>query len=158
MYALRVTALITATMTTGLMAGVFGLYQHTVMPGLRHTDDRTFVGAFQAVDRAILNPWFLASFVGALVVTAVAAFLNPGRWVVAALILYAVVVVITVAVHVPLNDAIKAAGEPDRIADLAAVRDRFDEARWAGWNLVRTIATTVAFGCLCAALVARGRG
>lgn len=161
MFVLRVSALIAATMTTGLMAGVFGLYQHTVMRGLGHTDDRTFIGAFQAIDRAILNPWFILSFVGALVLTAVAAFLNPGGrtlpWVLAALILYAVVFVITVRVNVPLNDALKAAGHPDTIADPAAVRAQFDEARWMAWNLVRTLATTAAFGCLCWALVARGQ-
>ena len=33
-------------------------------------------------------------------------------------------------VNVPLNNAIKAAGDVDRIADLAEVRRRFDEARW----------------------------
>ena len=45
--------------------------------------------------------------------------------------LYLVAVVITVAVNVlPLNDDLKAAGDPDRIADLAGVRQRFDEARW----------------------------
>lgn len=161
MFVLRVTVLMAATITTGLMAGVFGLYQHTVMRGLARTDDRTFVGAFQAVDRAILNPWFLAGFVGALVLTAAAAFLNPGRgllpWILAALLLYALVLAITVAVHVPLNDAIKAAGDPDTIPDLAAVRRSFDEGRWLAWNLVRTIATTAAFGLLCWALVARGQ-
>jgi uncharacterized membrane protein len=161
MYVLRATVLIAATMTTGLAAGVFGLYQHTVMPGLRSTDDRTFIGAFQAIDRAIINPWFMASFVGALVLTILAAVLNPGRrllpWILAALVLYAVVFVITVAVNVPLNDALKAAGDPQRITDLAEVRRHFDEARWSAWNLVRTIATTVAFGCLCTALVIRGQ-
>src|SRR5689334_6135725 len=125
MYALRVTMLIAATMTTGLMAGVFGLYQHTVMVGLGRTDDRTFVGAFQALDRAIINPWFMVSFGGALLFTAAAAFLNAGRgirlWIVVALALYLLVVVVTVAINVPLNDGIKAAGDPDRIADLAAV-------------------------------------
>jgi uncharacterized membrane protein len=160
MFALRVTALIAATMTTGLMAGAFGLYQHTVMVGLGRTDDRTFIGAFQALDRAILNPWFLLSFVGALLFTAVSAFLSPGArllpWVLAALVLYAVVFVITVRVNVPLNDAIKAAGHPDTIPDLTAVRTAFDEARWTAFNLVRTIATTAAFGCLCWALVVRG--
>jgi uncharacterized membrane protein len=68
MFVLRVSALIAATMTTGLTAGVFGLYQHTVMQGLGRTDDRTFVGAFQAMDRAIINPWFMASFLGALLI------------------------------------------------------------------------------------------
>jgi uncharacterized membrane protein len=161
MFVLRVTTLIAATMTTGLAAGVFGLYQHTVMRGLSHTDDRTFVGAFQALDRAIINPWFMASFLGALVFTAAAALLNLDRrilpWVLVALALYIVVVAVTMVVNVPLNDALKAAGDPDRIGDLAEVRRRFDEARWTTWNLVRTIAATAAFGCLCWALVARGQ-
>ncbi|GIJ45232.1 membrane protein [Virgisporangium aliadipatigenens] len=161
MFALRVTALIAATMTTGLTAGVFGLYQHTVMTGLGRTDDRTFVGGFQALDRAIINPWFMFSFLGALAFTIAAAFLNPGRqllpWILAALALYAIVFVITMAVNVPMNDALKAAGDPDSIADLAQVRRAFDEARWTAWNLVRTLATTAAFGCLCWALVMRGQ-
>jgi uncharacterized membrane protein len=160
MFVLRVSALIAATMTTGLTAGVFGLYQHTVMQGLGRTDDRTFVGAFQAMDRAIINPWFMASFLGALLLTIAAAVLNPGRgilpWVLAALVLYALTVAVTMVVNVPLNDALKAAGDPGTIADLAAVRERFNESRWLAWNLLRTIATTAAFGCLCWALVARG--
>jgi uncharacterized membrane protein len=161
MYALRVTALLAATMTTGLMAGVYGLYQHTVMPGLGRTDDRTFVAAFQAVDRAIINPWFMTGFVGAVLCTAAAAGLNANRrllpWLLAALALNVLVAAITVAVHVPLNDALKAAGDPSRITDLAEVRERFDAVRWTTWNLVRTLATTAAFGCLCWALIVRGQ-
>ena len=64
---------------------------------------------------------------------------------------------ITITVNVPLNDAIKAAGDPDRISDLATVRERFDEARWAGWNVFRALASTAAFGCLAWALVEFGR-
>lgn len=165
MDAVRALSLIAATMSMGLMAGVFGLYAHTVMPGLGRTDDRTFVGAFQAIDRAIINPWFLAGgFVGALVFTALAAVLHlPADrrsvlpWIAVALVLYLAIFVITVGVNVPLNDAIKAAGDPDRIADLAAVRERFDEARWVRWNNVRTVASTAAFGCLAWALVLFGR-
>ena len=165
MDAVRAMSLIAATMSMGLMAGVFGLYAHTIMPGLGRTDDRTFVGAFQAIDRAIINPWFLAGgFVGALVFTALAAVLRVSAdrrsvlpWIAVALILYLVVFVITIGVNVPLNDAIKAAGDPDRIADPAMVRERFDEARWVAWNNVRTLASTAAFGCLAWALVLFGR-
>ena len=165
MDAVRAMSLIAATMSMGLMAGVFGLYAHTIMPGLGRTDDRTFVGAFQALDRAIINPWFLAGgFVGALVFTALAAVLHVPAdrrsvlpWIAVALILYLVVFVITIGVNVPLNDAIKAAGDPDRIADPAMVRERFDEARWVAWNNVRTLASTAAFGCLAWALVLLGR-
>ncbi|MFI7143869.1 DUF1772 domain-containing protein [Nonomuraea sp. NPDC050022] len=159
---LRVVSLMAATMTMGLVAGVFGLYAHTVMPGLAKTDDRTFIGAFQAMDRAIINPWFMGGgFLGALIFTVVATIAHIGRpelpWVAVALVLYIVAFVITIAINVPLNDALKAAGDPDSIADLAAVRARFDEARWVGWNLVRVLASTTAFGLLAWALVVHGK-
>jgi uncharacterized membrane protein len=144
-----------AILTMGLMAGVFGLYTHTIMPGLRHTDDRTFVGAFQATDRAIINPWFMATFFGALILTGLAAALHLSGdkrsvlpWIGAAFVLCLVAVVITMAVNVPLNDALKAAGDPARIGDLAQVRRHFDEAKWSAWNLIRTLTSTAAFGCL----------
>jgi uncharacterized membrane protein len=126
MQTLRALSLMSATITMGLVAGVFALYAHTIMPGLKKTDDRTFVAAFQSLDRAIINPWFmLGGFVGALGFTLAAAVPNLGRdalpWVLAALALYLVAFVITIAVNVPFNDAIKAAGDPDRIGDLAAV-------------------------------------
>jgi uncharacterized membrane protein len=147
-----------ATVAMGLAAGVFGLYSHTIMPGLGRTDDRTFVGAFQAIDRAILNVWFLPAFLGALVLTGVAGLLllgdggAPLTWTVAAFALYLPVVVATMAVNVPLNDALKAAGDPDDIADLAAARAAFDEQKWRRWNLFRTLASTAAFICLVVAL------
>jgi uncharacterized membrane protein len=132
------------------------------MPGLHTTDDRTFVGAFQAIDRAIINPWFMASaFVGPALLAIAATVANLGRpalpWVATALALYVITVVITVAINVPLNDALKAAGDPDRIGDLAQVRDQFNEARWAAWNLARVVTTTTAFGLLAWALVVHGR-
>jgi uncharacterized membrane protein len=158
-----VAAILAATMTTGLMAGVYGLYQHTVMPGLGSTDDRTFVGAFQAIDRAIINPWFMASFFGALILTGVAAGLHLGAsarrvlpWIVAAFVLYLIVVIITLAVNVPLNDAIKAAGDPDQI-DVAAVRRDFTETKWVAWNYVRVVLNTSAFASLLMAVILYGR-
>ncbi|MBV9312640.1 MAG: DUF1772 domain-containing protein [Pseudonocardia sp.] len=59
--------------------------------------------------------------------------------------------VVTAALNVPLNDALAAAGDPDRIVDLAGVRERF-EPSWTGWNTVRALASTVALGCLTWAL------
>jgi uncharacterized membrane protein len=160
----QLVSLIAATIATGLMAGVFGIFSHTIMRGLANTDDRTFVGAFQSIDRAIINPLFMLTFLGALVFSGVAAALclrDDARsllpWVLVAFALYLAVFVITVAVHVPLNDDIKAAGDPARIADIAAVRDNFHLTRWVVWNTVRALATTVAFGCLAWALVLHGR-
>jgi uncharacterized membrane protein len=158
----RAATLVAATMTMGLMAGVFGLYANAIMPGLGRSNDRTFVGAFQSIDRAIVNPLFLVIFFGALLLTGLVVVLNLGGdggkvlpWAVAALVLYLAVVVATLAVNVPLNDAIKAAGDPDAIDDLAGVRRRFDEARWNRWNLVRVLVVTAAFTCLACALALR---
>jgi uncharacterized membrane protein len=160
--AVRAVTLLGATVTMGLGAGVFALYAHTIMPGLHNTDDRTFVGAFQAIDRAIINPWFMASaFVGPALLAIAATIANLGRpalpWIATALALYVITVVITIAINVPLNDGLKAAGDPDRIGDLAQVRDQFNEARWAAWNLARVVTTTTAFGLLAWALVVQGR-
>src|SRR5581483_3913784 len=90
---LRTVSLLAATVSMGLVAGVFALYAHTIMPALRGSDDRTFIAAFQAMDRQIINPWFMAGgFVGALVLTGAALGLNVGHrplpWIIAAFVLY----------------------------------------------------------------------
>ncbi|MGH3838755.1 MAG: anthrone oxygenase family protein [Pseudonocardiaceae bacterium] len=77
-------------------------------------------------------------------------------WIVAALVLNGVGFVLTVRMNVPLNDALAAAGSPDRIADLAQVRASF-EAAWIRWNIARAVAFTAAFGCLTWALTIYGR-
>lgn len=159
---LRTVSLVAATVSMGLTAGVFDLYAHTIMPGLRRTDDRTFVVAFRAIDGAIINPWFIGgSFIGALLLTAAAAITSRGArdfpWIVGALIAYGVAVAITIAIHVPLNDAIKAARVGDPSVNVAEVRAHFGETRWAAWNLARVVTSTGAFGGLAWALVLHGR-
>jgi uncharacterized membrane protein len=160
----QVALLLAATVAMGLMAGVFGEWAHTIMRGLGDADDRTFVAAFQGIDRAIFNPLFMLAFMGALILTGIAGALclrdrdHPALlWVGVAFGLYLAVVVITFTVHEPLNEAIRAAGDPARSANLAAVRAAFDEPRWVAWNVVRAAATTVAFESLAWALVLQGR-
>lgn len=161
----RAASLIAATLCVGLMAGVFVVYASTIMPGLGRTDDRTFVGAFQSIDRAIEDSnWVTVFIFGAFGFTIIAGALHLGRdhrsalpWIAAALVLFATAMVITGTVNVPLNNDIKAAGDPDGIVDLAAVREQFNEARWVLWNQIRAVANTAAFGCLAWALVLSGR-
>jgi uncharacterized membrane protein len=163
MMATRTATLIAATITTGLMAGLYFAYMVSVLPGLHRTDARTLVGTMQAINEAILNGWFFLAFIGALLTTLAAAVLHlsPSArgalpWIVAALVLYAIGLIVTAAVNVPLNDDLAAAGSPDRIADLAAVRAHF-ETTWVRWNTVRGLVTMAAFGCLTWALVLTGR-
>jgi uncharacterized membrane protein len=162
MIVLQTATLLTATITTALIAGLFFAYSCSVMPGLARSSDRTLVETMQNINRAILNPWFLLPFVGSIPLIALAAVLawfGQGRpalaWVIAALVVYVVAFLMTMVVNVPLNNELDAAGDPDRIADLAAVRERF-EKRWVTWNLLRTLAHTVAFGLLAWSLVGYG--
>jgi uncharacterized membrane protein len=128
------------------------VFAHAIMPGLKNTDDRTFVAAFQSTDRATVDPRFLGvTFFGPVVAMTAAALADRRAQrrvpIVAALALYLVAVAITVQVNIPLNNAITAAGDPDRI-DLAAVRARFAEKRWARWNNGRVRTSTSALTLL----------
>lgn len=158
---MRAFTLVAATCTMGFSAGTFALYQHTIMPGLHRTDDLTFVTAYQQIDCAIVNPWFMVSaFLGALIFYVAAAIAHRGTsampWILGAVALYTVTLIVTFAVNAPLNDALKAAGKPGRI-NVAEVRANFHESRWIAATLVRVATSTVAFGLLAWALVLFGR-
>lgn len=151
--------LLAATVTTGLTAGFLAAFAHTVMPALAGSDDATFVGTFQALDRAVYNPWFMVPFTLAPVLVAAAgllAFLDGQRvaamLVAAALVLALATVLITGAVHLPLNKEIGDVVLGSGAADLADARARFEQ-RWVQWNVVRTITSTGSFACLALALL-----
>lgn len=160
--AVRGPTLIAATLATGLLAGLFFAFAVAVMPALTRVDDRTFIDTMQRVNEAVLNPWFFLAFLGAPLLTAVTAvlqFRDGGRaalpWTLAGLVLHGIALAVTIGVNVPLNDALAAAGPPARIADPAQVRAQF-EAGWVRWNLVRSLTTAAAFGCLTWAVAVHG--
>jgi uncharacterized membrane protein len=149
-----------AVIAMGLLAGLFYAFDVGVMPALTAADDRTLVDAMQQM---IDLPAFPLTLLAAPALAAVALVqarrsgsAKTARWIVAGLALYTVTVVVTFAVHIPLNEDLKEAGDPARIENLAAVRDDF-VTPWVPWNIVRTLASTAAFGCLAWALVLRGR-
>jgi len=152
-----------AVIAMGLVAGLYFFSAIAVMPALTAADDRTLVDAMQQMIVKIENPAFFLVFLGAPVLAAVALVqarrsgsAKTAGWIVAGLALYTVMVVVTFAVHIPLNYDLRDAGDPDRIENLAAVRDDF-VTPWVAWDIVRTLASTAAFGCLAWALVLRGR-
>lgn len=159
----RGAALVAATIAVGLVAGLYLAFAYAVMPGLARAGDRAFVGAMQGINVAILNGWFYLVFFGALGFPALAAVLHLGGgvrgvlpWILAGLVLSVAGFVITVALNVPLNNQLDAAGPVDRIADPAAVRAAFETA-WDRWNLARGLVSTAALACLAWALVVHGR-
>ncbi|MEV4539931.1 anthrone oxygenase family protein [Asanoa sp. NPDC049518] len=149
-----------AVLATGLAAGLFYTFGVAVMRGLAATDDRTFVVAMREINIKILNGLFAFSFGGAMLFTLVALGLNTGErtvwWIVVAAVLYAIQLGITFGVNVPLNNALVADGDPERMTDPHAVRAAF-EAKWVRWNHVRTWLCLAAFVSLIGALAEYGR-
>lgn len=161
--AIQTVTLIAATVTTGLVAGLLAAFACAVMPALRRAGDRTFVDVMQRINVAILNPVFLTAFVGGLLVTLAAGVLHQEEdqrsalpWIIAGLALYVVMLIITGRFNVPLNNKLDAAGDPNSIGDVHAVRIQF-EGKWVAWNIVRTIANVAACCCLAYALTISGR-
>jgi uncharacterized membrane protein len=162
--------LVATTVATGLLAGFFYSYACSVMPGLARADDRTLVDGMQQINEAILNPIFFLTFMGAPALN-LATWLvlrrtrrrdardhddEAVRWILVGLGLSLLGFVVTMALNVPLNDDLAAAGDPARIADIAKVRDDF-LAPWVAGNIVRAVAITGSFVALVWSLVLRGR-
>ncbi|MFI1827163.1 DUF1772 domain-containing protein [Streptomyces sp. NPDC020412] len=150
------TAVLTAAIVcNGLLAGTFFAFACSVVPGLRHVDDATYVTAFRAINRAILNGWFLSVFMGAPVLAVVAAVLRPDGtafvWLVVGAACAIATFAITAAVNVPLNQRLDAA-PTDSPTALTEARRAF-EPRWNRAHLVRTLTSVAGAASLTLAVV-----
>lgn len=136
--------LFAAAVSLGLMAGLFFAFANAVMPALRGADDGTVTDVMRRINASIQNPLFGLLFAGTLVLTAVAAVQRPGDpGVLIGLVLYLATLVITVVVHLPLNNRL------DRDGDRAAFFDR-----WVRFNHLRTLTCVGAFAAVVWSLVA----
>jgi len=154
--------MVAATVASGLGAGVYFAYQTSVTWALGEIDDDAYVATFQWINRKIVNPWFVAVFLGApvLAVATVVMYWGERGSLVSLLVTGAVLniasIAITIAGNIPLNTELDQAGTVSGAA-ATAVRTRF-EARWNRLHLVRTVASVGGFVALAAASVVAGRG
>ncbi len=147
-------SLVAATIATGLLAGVYYAYGTSVMLALRQVDDRTFVDVFNRINVVIVNPLFMLSFLGSVVLTGIAAALHLRGdqrqilwWVLAALVLNLISLVISAGGNIPLNNQLAAfTGD-----DFAGIRHTF-EMPWVRLNIARALANTGAMAFLAMAL------
>jgi uncharacterized membrane protein len=154
-----------SVLTIGLAAGLFFGFSVLVMPGLAQVDDHSFVFAMQDINSvANSSGGFALAFFGAFVFPAVAAIVFwrmsrkvTARWIIIALVFYVIGLIITMAGNIPLNDAIAAFGDPDKITDFAGARHAFNESSWSMLNLLRTIACSLGLLAMVGAAVQHGR-
>jgi uncharacterized membrane protein len=164
--AVRALTLAGATLTTGLVAGVFYAYAVSVNLGLAAQPDAAYIATMQAINERIQNPLFFLSFFGAvLFLMAALAAHSPrprsGRfWLVAlACLLYVGGgFLLTVFVNVPLNEQLARVGADVSAGELVRARAEY-EGPWNFWNGVRAVSSTLAFLALVGAcLLHGGRG
>lgn len=127
-----------ARVLNGLLAGIYLAFAVAVMPALRNQPDDVFVSVMNRINVVIVNPVFIAVFLGAPVLACATAWWHRNPIVVLAAIAAVGAVLITALANVPLNDA------------LAATKDRQAfETPWLIWHIIRTTTATVAFVLLC---------
>jgi uncharacterized membrane protein len=131
---------------TGLMAGVFFAFSVAVMPGLRRLPPHRGVAAMQAINRAILNPLLLLTFVATALLSAAIAVTtfwtwddgSPGLRLAGGIVYLVGAFGLTAAYHVPRNNALDGL-DPDDPA--TAGRWATYLAEWVPWNHVRAAAS-----------------
>jgi len=162
--AVRAVTLGGATLTVGLMAGVFYAYSVSVNLGLLQQPDESYVSTMQQINERIQNPLFSASFFGAilfLLAATAAHFPRPQTrrfWLVAsACALYMVGAFgVTVLASVPLNEALARVSLDAPPDELARARSAFQDP-WNFWNGVRSASSFLAFAALVGACLMRER-
>ena len=155
----RALTLACATLTTGLVAGVYYAYAVSVNLGLAEQPDASYVATMQAINERIENPLFFLTFFGAALFPLAAHYRRSrsGRfWLVAlAYVLYiGGSFLLTSFVSVPMNNQLAAVDLDAPARVLADARDAY-EGPWDFWNSVRTMFSFVAFVALVGACLLR---
>jgi uncharacterized membrane protein len=144
----------------GLIAGVFFAFSAFVMRALARLPANEGVAAMQSINRVVINPVFMAAFLGTggtcllLLSGSLLAWHRPGSgWALLGSVLYLIGTIgVTMVCHVPRNNAL-APLDPVS-AEAADVWTRY-LAEWTRWNHVRTVASLAAAAALAISAIRR---
>jgi uncharacterized membrane protein len=155
-----------ALIATGLSAGVFFTWSISVIPGLKVVSDKSYLAVMQAINRAILNPFFFTVFIGAIPLVSSATYVqfreavNLSFWcLLVSLICYVLGTFgVTVVGNVPMNEALDAVCLDQLSAEeLKFIRGQFED-KWNSFNMIRTIFSCISFMAIVLAGVFRQTG
>lgn len=144
--------LIAAGTLTGLLAGLLYAFVVAVVPALRSIKPTAHISAAQSINAKIINPVFMLSFLGPVVLLPLAAFLHRDTPqfvpLVAASILDIIGAVgVTIGGNVPLNEKLDKV-DVTRLSEAEADQIRNDYqgpgSRWMRLHAIRTLAATAA--------------
>ncbi|MEE9337584.1 MAG: anthrone oxygenase family protein [Methylococcaceae bacterium] len=150
---IQIITLFLATMTTGLMAGIFFTWTNAVTPGIGKLKDLEYLSALQSMNRVILNPIFYIVFICPILALPLATVLNYNSasslvftlLLIASAIYLLGVFIITVAGNIPLNRVLdKTNLDNFNLEDAENLRNEI-ETKWNNFNLIRTITSSTSF-------------
>jgi uncharacterized membrane protein len=151
-----------ATLTTGLVAGVFYAYSVSVDPGLAAQSDASYVATMQEINERIQNPLFFASFIGAVLFLLAALVVHLPRLRSSRFLLISLACLLyigggfllTAFINVPMNNQLATVDPEAPALVLSRAREAYEDP-WDFWNGVRTIFSTMAFLSLIGACMRR---
>jgi len=148
-----------AALGCGLMAGVFFAFSTFVMNALSRLPPTQGIAAMQLINITVINPLFMMAFLGtagACILLAVSSFKwhQPGAaYLLVGSLLYLVGTVgVTIALNVPLNDAL---AKVDPSSTEGAKLWASYLVSWTIWNHIRAAAALAAAGLLIVGLCDR---
>jgi uncharacterized membrane protein len=137
------TLTIVSALGSGLVAGVLFAFSTSVMTALSRLPSVQGIAAMQGINVAIQNPWFLSAFVGTAATAAALGVSSLFRLDqptavhhLAGSALYLAAFVMTMAYHVPRNNAL-ATLDPDSAGAARTWATYVSE--WTRWNHARTL-------------------
>lgn len=123
-----------ARLLNGVTAGIYIAFLVAFMPALHGQPDEVYARVMNRLNVVIVNPVFLAFFLGAPLLTLILLRWQPNPLTITAACLAVAAVVITFAANLPLNDALAAGGSVSAF-----------EKPWLIFHTLRTLAATGAF-------------
>ena len=147
----KIIILILSVLFTGLSAGLCFTWTNAVTPGIGRLDNISFLKAFQAMNRAIINGQFMIVFMGPTILLFVNTYLfrynSTAFWIflVAAILFFVGVGLVTVFGNVPLNEILdKSNLEALSKVELQELRNKFEQP-WNRLHMIRTLSSLISF-------------
>lgn len=150
-FKLKFILLILGLVFTGLTAGLCFTWSNAVTPGIGRLDNLSFLKAFQAMNRAIINGKFMIVFFGPVLLLFLNTYLFKGNnisfwlFLIAAILFFIGIGLVTIFGNVPLNEVLdKSNLEALSNVELQELRDKFEQP-WNRLHIIRTLSSFSAF-------------
>jgi uncharacterized membrane protein len=148
--------LLIASLSTGMMAGIFFTWTNAVKPGIGKLNDMGYLSAFQSMNRLILNLTFIVIFFAPVILIPLTTVLHYNIlpeykfWILlASTFLYWIGTFgVTIRGNIPLNDLLDKTNLENISTEQAKSLRQSIENKWNRFNFIRTLTSIVAFTLL----------